>query len=408
MRKIFFIIVFISVSKLFAQNNYKPTFIESKAGYYQNTIMKGISEQNNKSEKPNTQKYMKVDLTGVDFPNKVEEYTTYWKNLPISQGNTGTCWSFSTTSYFESEIYRQTKQMVKLSELFTVYWEYVEKAKGFVKSRGTSNFDEGSEANAVTRIMRTYGAMPMDVYDGLMDGRKIHNHAPMMEEMKSYLKSVKETNAWNEDAVIATIKSIMKHYIGEPPANFNYNGKNFTPKQFLTDYCKLNPDEYFDVTSLMEKPYYTKMEYKVPDNWWHDSSYYNVPLDVFMEVIKKSIKSGYSLTIGGDVSEPGMNVNNACVIPDWDIPSANINEAARQFRFYNHTTTDDHGMHLVGFAERNGKTWFLVKDSGAGSRNIGTDNKNFGYYFMSDDYVKLKIMDFMVHKDMLKDVLNKF
>ncbi|MEY2830092.1 MAG: hypothetical protein RIQ33_1950 [Bacteroidota bacterium] len=391
-----------------SNQNYKPTFIESKPGYYANTIMKGISEQNSTSEKPKTQKYMKVDLTNIDVPNKVEDYKTWWKNTPISQGNTGTCWSFSSNSYFETEINRIANKNVRLSPLFTVYWEYTEKAKGFVESRGTTVFDEGSEGNAVNRIMRMYGAMPFDVYDGLQDGKKFHDHSKMMDEMKDYLQHIKSMNAWNETEVIATIQSIMKHYIGVPPTTFTYDGKSFTPKQFLTDYCKLNPDDYVDVVSLMEKPYFTKMEYKVDDNWWHDSSYCNVPLDVFMAIIKSSIKAGYTMSIGGDVSEPGMNVNNVCVVPSWDIPSENIDEAAREFRFYNKTTTDDHGMHVVGYTEKNGKTWFLVKDSGAGSRNVGTESKNFGFYFFHEDYVKLKMMDFMVHKDMFKDYLGKF
>ena len=58
--------------------------------------------------------------------------------------------------------------------------------------------------------------------------------------------------------------------------------------------------------------------------------------------------------------------------------------------------------------EKNGKDWYLIKDSGAGSRNCAQDSKNFGYYFFHEDYVKLKMMDFMVHKDMLKDYLPKF
>ncbi|MEN9522661.1 MAG: hypothetical protein RL065_1038, partial [Bacteroidota bacterium] len=172
----------------FSQNkpNYKATFIESKPGYYANTIMKGISEHNSTSEKPKTQKYMKVDLTGIDIPNNIEDYKTWWKNTPISQGNTGTCWSFSSNSYFETEINRIANKNVRLSPLFTVYWEYTEKAKGFVESRGTTVFDEGSEGNAVNRIMRTYGAMPFDAYDGLQDGMKIHDHSKMIEEMRAY------------------------------------------------------------------------------------------------------------------------------------------------------------------------------------------------------------------------------
>jgi bleomycin hydrolase len=53
---------------------------------------------------------------------------------------------------------------------------------------------------------------------------------------------------------------------------------------------------------------------------------------------------------------------------------------------------------------KDGKDWYLIKDSGSGSR----DGNNYGYYFYNEDYVKLKMMDFMVHKDAVKDLLKKF
>ena len=96
------------------------------------------------------------------------------------------------------------------------------------------------------------------------------------------------------------------------------------------------------------------------------------------------------------------------MIPDFDIPSQYINDDARQFRFSNETTTDDHGIHLVGYCQRNGKDWYLIKDSGSGSRNNDPNAPEFGYYFFHEDYVKLKMMDFTVHKDAVKDILGKF
>jgi bleomycin hydrolase len=127
-----------------------------------------------------------------------------------------------------------------------------------------------------------------------------------------------------------------------------------------------------------------------------------------MDALKKAIHNGYTVSIGGDVSEPGFDRKSQCaVIPDFDIPSAFINDDARQFRFSNQTTTDDHGMHVVGSTTKDGKEWFLVKDSGSGSRNNDPNAPEFGYYFFSEDYIKLKMMDFMVHKDAVKELLTK-
>ena len=157
--------------------------------------------------------------------------------------------------------------------------------------------------------------------------------------------------------------------------------------------------------SLMQQPYYKKVEYEVPDNWRHDSDYYNIPLNEFMAAIKGAIASGYTMALGGDVSEPGIVPrSDVAMIPTFDIPPEYIDENARQFRFSNKTTTDDHGIHLVGYMNKNGKEWFLIKDSGSSARN----GNNKGFFFYDEDYVKLKMMDFMVNKDAVKSLLEKF
>jgi bleomycin hydrolase len=395
---------------LFSQNKDKAVFREPKPGFYQNSIMKDDREVKEKTDPVMVNRNFVVDLTNASLPNKFDLYKNrQWHNPPVSQGNTNTCWCFSTTSFLESEVYRINKVQVRLSEMFTVYWEYVEKVKRYVQQRGNSAFAEGSEANAVTRMWKKYGSVPLEAYPGLMEGRKYHNHEAMFNEMRSYLASLKANSSWDEQAAIATVKSIMNHYMGVPPSEITMNGKKLTPLQYLNDVLKINPDDYIDMLSYSQEPFYKQVEYKVPDNWWHSNTYYNVPLDVYMSTLKNAIRKGFTVSIGGDVSEPGLDrVTQCAVIPDFDIPSSYINDDARQFRFSNQTTTDDHGMHLVGYLEKDGKDWYLIKDSGSGSKNNDPNAKEWGYYFFSEDYVKLKMMDFMVHKDAVKELLEKF
>ena len=393
-----------------AQSPVKATFRESQPGFYQTSILRDDREVNERIEPAKVRRTFVADFAGLSVPNKIELYSSQqWHNAPLSQGNTGTCWCFSTTSFLESEAYRLNKIQVKLSEIYTVYWEYVEKARRYVRERGDSEFGEGSEANATTRIWKQYGVVPAEAYTGLLNGRRYHNHENMFNEMKSYLESLKANSSWNEESAINTIRSIMNHYMGVPPADVSVNGKNMSPVQYLNSVVKINPDDYVDILSYSQEPFYEKVEYKVPDNWWHSTEYHNVPLEVYMTTLKDIVRKGYTVSIGGDVSEPGFDRYTQCaVVPEFDIPSAFINDDDRQFRFSNKTTTDDHGMHLVGYLEKDGKDWYLIKDSSAGSRNNDNNAKEFGYYFFSEDYVKLKMMDFMVHKDAVKDLLAKF
>ena len=377
----------------------KAVFIEPK-NEFMDSVTKVADKFINKEEPK--KKILKMDFTGVSHPASSEEFTQYWHNKPVSQAISGMCWCFSTTSYFESEIYRQTKRQIKLSELYTVYWEYVEKTRRFIRERGNSVFGEGSESNAVIRIWKKYGIVPEDIYNGMQTGQIFHDHRKLFTEMNDYLTSLKAANAWNEEDAVATVKSILNHYIGEPPATFTVNGKEMTPKEYFEKVVRLNMDDYVDFISLLEKPYHQMVEYEVGDNWWHSKEYYNIPLDEFMAGLKKAIRGGYTVCIGGDVSEPGIDGHEGvAMVPSFDIPSQYIDENSREFRFANGTTGDDHGIHMVGYLAKDGKDWYLIKDSGSGSRN----NKHPGYYFYDEDFVKLKMLGFMVHRDAVKDLI---
>ena len=386
----------------------KGTFIEVKPGYYQNSILKGITDYEEEKKEEKKSQVFKIDVEGMNLPTDPEKYTKIWHTKPVSQGNTGTCWCFSTTSFYESEVKRVAGKEIKISEMYTVYWEYVERARYFVQSRGKMSLGEGSQTMAVARMMKKYGAVPHADYTGLKNGQKVHTHAKMFEEIESYLKGLKERNEWNEELAVSTVRSILNFHMGPVPAKITFESKEYTPQDFAKNVLKINPDDYVDFMSLKTAPYWEKAEYDVPDNWWRSKDFINVPLEDFVTAVKAGIRSGYGISIGGDVSEAGFHSwKQVAMIPSFDIPSEYINEDARAFRFLNKSTTDDHAMHLVGYQEIGGKTWFLIKDSGSGSRNCGESCKEFGYYFMHEDYIKLKMMTFTIHKDAVKDILKK-
>ncbi len=382
----------------------KSKFQIKKEGFFETHILKSIEE----FEKPKVakKKIFRVDLKdNPDLPKSPSEFHSYWHNPPEPLGNHGICWDFAATSLFESEIYRLTKKKVKLSEMWVAYWEYVTKASAFVDSRGKTRFSRGSEFNALKRIYKKYGIVPQKDYTGLKPGQEFPNRARMFKEMKEYLNSVKRDNAWSKKIVITTIKSILERYLGKPPKSVMVGNKVYTPKEYLNDYLKFNVDNYVSILSLEEKPFYEKVEYPVPDNWWHSKEYYNVPIKDFMNAIKKAAKNGYTMAFEGDVSEPGIiRELDVCVVPSFDIPSSYIDDNARELRFNNHTTTDDHGIHMVGYLNKNGQDWYLIKDAG----DPAFDGRFKGYFFFSSDYVKLKMLAVMVHKDAVKDLLKKF
>lgn len=383
-------------------------FTEKPISYYWTTIIPSIQGFENGEAPTGPRLTFAIDLDADKLPTNPADYEQQWHNSPVSQGNTNTCWCYSTTSFYESEVKRISDKEVKLSEMYTVYWEYVERAKYFVQNRGEMYFGPGSETNAVARMMEMYGIVPWDDYTGLKQGQEFHSEDQMHEELHAYLLSVQEQNAWNEEEVVATTKSILNYHMGEPPTTVMVDGKEYTPLQYLNDYLGLTMSEYANFMSLMQSDYWTQAEYDVPDNWWNSEAYNNIPLDNFMNAIKGGIEKGYTISIGGDVSEVGFDKEyQVAVVPEFDVSSDNINDAARQMRFLNGATTDDHAMHLVGYQEVDGVTWFLIKDSGSGSRGCGQDCEQFGYYFFHEDYVRLKMMTITIHQDAVKDILKK-
>ena len=397
-----FVFIF-SISLVLAQKD-QAIYKQKKDGFYQDSIQSGILDFEKTQTKKEDGNYLSVDFSAYSFPTKIADYTEQWHNNPLSQGATGTCWCFSGISFLESEIYRTSEIKIKLSEMYVVYWEYVARAAYFVDKRGDMNLGEGSELNAVTKIIKEHGIVPASVYSGKLAGQKYHNHEKLFEEIKSYLMTVKTSHAWNKTTVIETVKSILNHYLGTPPESFKYLGKEYSPLDFSHEYLKINSNDYVCFMSTKSKTYNQKGELVEPDNWWHSDNYYNLPLNDFISVIKNALKNGYTVGICFDVSEPGYDrYEEVGIIPTFDIPAEFIDENSREFRMNNNTTTDDHCVHILGYNESDGESWFLIKDSSSSA----FDGPNKGYRFIREDYAKLKVLAVMVHKYGAKNVLDK-
>ncbi len=351
-------------------------------------------------------KDLRINMKGLKKPSSPGSFKVQaWHFSPVPQYLTGTCWAFSTNSFFESEIYRLTGRRIKLSEMWTVYHEYLEKAKHYINTRGNSPFDEGSESEALPILWKKYGIVPESAYRGIATPGGRFDHEPMVREMKAYLTYCKANNYWNKDQILAALKLILNKTMGAPPEMVTYQGENYTPLRFLHEVTKLRMDDYVSFMSTESVPFWTTGEYKVPDNWRHDKNYYNLPLKEWYGALLKAVKDGSSAALGGDVSEPGYDgYQKVAIIPAFDIPATAINQDARELRIYNDTTTDDHGIHLVGWQRIGDHDWFLIKDSARASRKA----KPNGYFYYRGDYVKLKMLTYMVNKSFVKDILARF
>lgn len=345
-----------------------------------------------------------MDFSGITHPASVADCDPVFHTPPVRQDTTSTCWCFSGLSFVESELVRLGRPPVKLSEMYVVYWEYVEKARRWVREKGNSEFGEGSEQEAVLLRMKEYGIVPVSDYSGLLNGAVKHNHGKLFGELRDFLSYLKAHDNWDEAYALANVRLILDRHMGRPPETILVDGKQMTPKEFLEKKLRFPLDAYASFQSCITDTFFTKGEFKVPDNWWHSSEYWNVPLDEWMAAITSAIRGGYSVAIGGDVSESGKDRDSGlAVIPAYDIPGDGIDQSSRELRIDNRTTGDDHGIHIVGTCRAGGHDWFLIKDSGSGAH----EGPYRGYSFYRDDFVKLKMLTFLAHRDAVKELLRK-
>ena len=370
---------------------------------------------------------------------KAYEFTTVKENpvTPVkNQYRSGTCWCFSSISFLESEVLKaknikDTASFPDFSEMFIVRNAYHDRAVKYVRLDGKLNMAAGSDFGDVLDVVRDYGLVPQEAYSGMNYGYDLPVQGELDAVLKGYVQAVvknpnkKLTPVWPKG-----FDGILDAYLGEVPETFTAAGATYTPKSYR-DAMGINPDDFVSFTSFTHHPFYTQFAIEVEDNWrWTPS--WNVPLDEFMAIIDNAIDKGYTVLWGGDVSEIGFTRDGLAVLVDPDaakptsgsdqerwtgkaedkpagkpapaIPAElSVTQESRQEGYDNKTSTDDHGMHLYGTAvDQNGTKYYLIKNS------WGESGAYKGIWYMSENFVKAKTLNFVVNKNAIpKDIRKK-
>lgn len=326
-----------------------------------------------------------------------------------SQGNTGTCWSFSTVSLIESQTRKSNLGEFDLSEMYIVRNVYVNKAKNYLLRLGSARFSEGGLGNDVVNAMEQYGAMPESIYSGLALGQQSHNHSQLVDRLKAYLDELLAKPPVREDWLVG-YNAILDDHLGKAPETFTYREKTYTPKTFASEVLKFRAEDYVFITSFTHHPYYEPFIVEIPDNYSNES-YFNVPLNDLISLTKKAIEKGYSIMWDADVSNTNFKQKNEGFAMMWKDSkvSSPVNPDAeeiiydaklRQTLFENLTTQDDHLMHIVGLERsKGGKTFFVVKNS------WGEIGPYKGYIKVSEAYFAINTVTLVVPRAALDNSL---
>lgn len=371
--------------------------------------------------------------------NKNKPVFTTIKANPITsvkdQNRSGTCWDYSTLSFFEAEILKATGKTYDLCESFVANKDYMDRAVQVVRLHGDCQFAQGGSAYDVYYVLKNYGICPEDAmpFPGSLYGDSLNNFNEFFGQLDPYVagiarsKANKISNQWK-----VGLQGILDAYLGKCPESFTYQGKKYTPKSFAAS-LGLNWDNYLSVTSYSHKPYYTQYAVEVQDNWRNPLSW-NLPMEDMARIIENAIMNGYTVAWGGDVSEPGFTRKGLAYFYDtkkmeslsgsdmarWlkmspakrtnlvdslgcTVPELEPTAEQRQQRFDNWELTDDHGMLIYGIAkDQNGKEYYMVKNS------WGETGDYKGTWYMTKNFIIANTMDYMVNKNAIpKDILKK-
>ncbi|MFG6386547.1 MAG: C1 family peptidase [Muribaculaceae bacterium] len=340
------------------------------------------------------------------------------------QNQSGTCWCFAGTGFYENEIRKATGDSIDLSEMYTVRKCYEDKADRYVRMYGGTSFSPGGSVLDVPYVWATYGIVPEEVYSGLNYGEDKHVHGEVHNVLEGLVKTVvskpnrKISTAWKN-----ALNGVLDAYFGEVPETFTYKGKTYTPQSFAKE-LGIDPDNYVAVTSFTHHPFYKPFVLEVSDNWlW--APYVNVPMEDMKAIVDNALANGYTVAWAADVSEGGFKWNDGVALfPkgknegdltgtelarwvklsdkervadkykfDGPVEESTVSQEERQRMFDNQETTDDHGMIIVGTAkDREGNRYYKVKNS------WDTNQKFDGYLYVSEPYFLAKTIDIYVNK----------
>ena len=365
-------------------------------------------------------------------------FTTIKEN-PITsmkdQNRSGTCWCYSTLSFFEAEILKATGKTYDLCESFVENKTYMDRAIQVVRYHGDCQFAQGGSAEDVLATLKQYGICPEDAmpFPGSLYGDSLNNFNEFFSLLEPYVAAVSKSNAKKiSNQWKVGLQGILDAYLGECPEKFTYEGKEYTPKSFVQS-LGINLDDYVSITSYTHHPFYTGFAVEVQDNWRFPLSY-NLPLDEMMQVIDNAVEKGYTVAWGGDVSAEGFTRQGLAYAIDgeaakslagsdmarWlkltatkrkdvidslgvNVPEITVTQELRQERFDNWELTDDHGMLIYGVAkDQNGKEYYMVKNS------WGETGEYKGTWYMTKTFIAANTMDFLVNKNAIpKDIRKK-
>ena len=241
----------------------------------------------------------------------------------------------------------------------------------YLRHHGLHQFGPGSLCHDVLNAAAGYGLVPEFAFTGLDAGETEFNHGELDAVLAAAVKAMSEQKVLSDDWRDA-VDGICDAYLGKLPSSFQFDGKTYTPESFR-DQLGINPAQYVSLTSFTHHAFEETFVLEVPDNFSR-GQYLQLAHRGFDARRAEGRDGRLHRGLGCRRLREGIQLpqrhgadagrRREAKMFQEVIEEAKVSQASRQVGFENHTTTDDHLMHIVGLAQdQNGKEYFVIKNS---------------------------------------------
>ena len=282
-------------------------------------------------------RFLEQDMLDVSLDSAVVAWadTTCTYRIPTSgitnQKKSGRCWYFSVLNILRAEVMAEHGlENFEFSPTYGQFWDLLEKSNRFLEnvieyrrqpmdSRMNEWLfkkpigDGGHFANAAYLISK-YGLVPLEA---MPEKHSSTDNLRLMNVVRSSLRRTamalraadrKDIRKVKEDG-LSDIYRILVANLGEPPVEFVWKGKAYTPESFRDEYvpqdmCK----DYVLFMNDPTKPYYRRYSVENSrncyefDNW----TFLNLPVENLLDMGLESLKNGKMFCFSADTDASAL------------------------------------------------------------------------------------------------------
>ena len=340
-----------------------------------------------------------------------------WHGALTDQKRSGRCWIYASLNALRQRtVARSGMEDFLFSSNYIYYYDQLEKSETFLdrmlRLRDVPLND--SEVSSLLRqpvssvgqwcyfaaLAEKYGLVPLSAMPDTVaseDGTKLT--FVLNQRLRAAARELRTSvnPATEKEKVLADIGALLREYLGTPPAQFSWNGANYTPLSFLRNFCGVNLRDYVTLIHHPSSDWPVNRAYHEEPNLDRRNPFLTM-LSVDMETMKalalRQLEGGEQVVIGCDVRHSGSQTAGELSTETYGAPLLSKADAIA-YREINAC----HVMSLDGGSP--GEDRWRVLDS------HGLETGPDGHYVMTGGWFDAYVLSTVIKKEFLPPPLRE-